>query len=358
MLIYWVMLGMTSMATLALGDGRMVMDRRATLGLVFAAFAFTIIVGLRFQIGTDWFNYQRSLNIIRFSGFAAAVGYKDVGFGLISWLSLKLGLELYGVNIVCAAMLMAGLVHFVKRQPDPWLAMTAAVPYLIIVVGMGYIRQAAAIGMLFYALTAYRERRLGHAVAWLMLGAVFHASIVIMLPIAALAISGKRLELLVPFAIISVAVYVFFLADRLDTLYDLYLGDDVSLDSAGAAIRVLINAAPAAVFLIYRRQMETEPVMRMFWTLVAIISLALVPAVFLTSASTAIDRIALYFIPLQILVFGRVPFVVTETSGGAKLVTYGCVLYFSATLYAWLNFAANSRNWVPYAFAPFAGGVS
>lgn len=43
-------------------------------------------------------------------------------------------------------------MRFARSQPDPWLAVLVAVPYLVIVVAMGYSRQAVAIGILLAGL--------------------------------------------------------------------------------------------------------------------------------------------------------------------------------------------------------------
>ena len=51
-----------------------------------------------------------------------------------------------------------GLFRICRQQPNPWLALVVATPFLIIVVGMGYTRQAAAMG-------------------FLMIGRIFHAAI-------------------------------------------------------------------------------------------------------------------------------------------------------------------------------------
>ena len=41
---------------------------------------------------------------------------------------------------------------FVRRQPMPWLGLLVAIPYLVIVVGMGYSRQAIALGLFYWHL--------------------------------------------------------------------------------------------------------------------------------------------------------------------------------------------------------------
>ena len=70
-----------------------------------------------------------------------------------------------------------------------------------------------------------------------------------------------------------------------------------------------------------------------------------IPYAFLTSFSTFIDRIALFFLPLQMVVFSFLPdlFHKTFLIPGARIVIYSAIV-----LFVWLNFAANSWAWIPY----------
>lgn len=354
MLIYWLMFVLAAGSSLALGVRRFEKDRYLTLGVAFMAVFYAILIGLRYEVGTDWFNYINTMDQIRFSGLPGAFAYKDIGYGLLNWLSLKLGLDLYGINIVCGALLMWGLGSFVGRQADPWLALTAAVPYLIIVVGMGYTRQAAAIGFLFLALNAFRDRKMGLASGLILCGALLHGSVLIVVPIALFVVLRSRMELFLPLAAFGAVLFVVLLQDRAAVLYELYFEDENTLDSAGAVIRVVMNAVPAALFLIYARKMERDPQMRTVWIIFSVISLLFVPAVLILASNTAIDRIALFFVPLQIFVFGNLPVVAADTDSGSRLVSYAMVGYFAAVLFTWLNYADNSGNWIPYQFAPFS----
>ena len=151
MLVYWAMLALPSMFALS---GASPVDRPRTtgLGLGAAFLIFSILIGLRFETGGDWFNYQDMVEAIGYEDFLPSLSLSDPGFAAVSWVSSRLGFGITGATTFCGVVLMYGLVRFCRTLPDPWLAFTAAVPYLIIVVGMGYIRQGAAIGFLLLAL--------------------------------------------------------------------------------------------------------------------------------------------------------------------------------------------------------------
>ena len=88
--------------------------------------------------------------------------------------------------------MMWGTVVFCRDQPNPWLALLAAVPYMLVVVGMGYTRQAVALGFALLGLAALGHGRTRAFVIWIAIGATFHKSAVSLLPIAALAASHNR----------------------------------------------------------------------------------------------------------------------------------------------------------------------
>ena len=82
-------------------------------------------------------------------------------------------------------------------------------------------------------------------------------------------------------------------------------------------------------------------------------ALSLVVALFVSPSSTAVDRLGLYLIPLQLLVLSRIPdsFAVYEAS--ARRLSGLVVLYSAAVMFVWLNFASHAGYWLPYRFHPF-----
>src|SRR5690554_6934562 len=148
-------------------------------------------------------------------------------------------------------ILMTGVVRFARAQPLPWLALMAAVPYLIIVVGMGYTRQSAALGLLLIGLVSLGNAQMRWFVFWVMLGATFHKSVVLMLPVAALASTSNRFWSLLWIGLMSVVGGYLFVFDSADALWANYVEADIQ--SQGGMIRVLMSAVPAVLFFTFRR---------------------------------------------------------------------------------------------------------
>jgi len=349
MLVYWAMFAVPALSTLALGTRRR-LDAAARFapGIVVILVAFTVLVGLRYQIGTDWFNYKRTIDDLYYANFGAALASKDAGFGVLVWIANRLGSGMYITNFVCAAVMMYGIARFAHRQPDPWMALTAAVPYLIIVVGMGYTRQAAAIGLLLLAILAFERENLLRTGVYFVLAALFHGSSLLVLPFFGIVVVRKDPRLLLPLGFLSLLLITVLLSRRIDDLYGLYVAREDAISSSGAGIRVLMNVVPSALFLMLRRRFGLDRETDLLWTLFAGASMVLLVILPIFPSSTAIDRAALYLIPVQMFVFGRLPLVLGRTPQGARVVSYGAVLFYGAALFIWLKFASNAHNWLPY----------
>jgi hypothetical protein len=229
--------------------------------------------------------------------------------------------------------------------------MTVAVPYLITVVAMGYTRQGVAIGLAMLAIVALGRGNTFRFILFIALAATFHKSAVILAPLAVLANSKRRI---VTFLWVGVTAFVLFwllLREALDNLISGYIGDEYQ--SSGAAIRVAMNAVPAILFLFFRSRFQLSKEQRSFWTWMSLSALLLVVALQLSPSSTAVDRVALYWIPLQLFVLSRLPNVLGSRSGKNVFWVNFVVIYSAAVMFVWLFYGVHSVYWLPYQFYPW-----
>jgi hypothetical protein len=311
-----------------------------------------LMIGLRHEVGGDWINYLPMVQEAAHQTLAEAILRSDPAYGLLNWLGARSGLGVYLVNIVCATIFSWGLVMFCRAQPRPWLALVIAVPYLVIVVAMGYTRQGTAIGLAMLGLIALSKRKLLRFVFFVALAAMFHKTAVILIPLAVLA--GTRQKLWTAFWVsLSFALfYLLLLQDSVESLRSGYI--DAQMQSEGAALRLTMNALPAVLFLIFRRRFSMPEVDRTFWIWMSFGSLALVVMLLISSsASTAVDRVALYWIPLQLFVFSRLPSAIGNKGTLDRFLVFGIVAYSGTVLFVWMMFAAHAPDWLPYQFYPW-----
>jgi hypothetical protein len=318
---------------------------RARTGFAFILLmlALWLMIGLRDVVGGDWGNYVRIYNFIRLAPLSQALGYGDFGYTLVNLAAAEVGGGIWLVNLLCATLFVFGLAKLAGRQPLPWLAVLVAFPYLIVVVAMGYTRQGAAIGCIMIGLAGFLQNTsLLRYIFWIAVAALFHKTAVVALPLLVFVTDRGRL---VNFALLLSATAALFFAlldDSTDTLVRNYI--DARYASSGALIRLFMCVVPGLVFLIFRKQLRSDPLEERLWRNFSWLSLLAALALAVSPSSTAVDRVALYLLPMQFVILARIPGTLVEARAGKLLIA----LYSGAVLFTWLNYAVNAEGWLPY----------
>lgn len=307
-----------------------------------------LVIGLRHQVGADWEAYLGYIQRGGTDSFVEALTSKDPAYGLVNWAVGQTGGNIYAVNTVCALIFTWGLLRFCRMQPRPWLALVVAVPYLVIVVAMGYTRQGTAIGLAMAGLVSLARGSTLRFVLWVALAASFHKSAVILVPLAALAGSRDRLWTIAWVTLAGVALFVLMVQESLDSLTVNYI--EREYESQGAGVRVAMNALPALLFLLLRRRFALLPNQQLFWTWMAWGALLFIALLALSPSSTAVDRLALYWIPLQVVVWSRLPNALGQPNGLNSGWVWMVVGYSALVEFVWLVFGSFSYTWLPYRF--------
>lgn len=349
---YWLLFSIT-----AAGAVQYRFDARLRLQggpmLIAAGVAIAIMVGLRYQVGGDWAEYVEILRRIGEMDFRKGLWDQDPGYSLLNWIGARAGFGVWFPNFFCGAFFAWGLTRFARRQPNPWLALLIAVPYLIIVVAMGYTRQGVAIGFILAGL-AVLDRGLLRFMFYVACAAAFHKSAVVVVPLVAFSASHRRGVTILIAIVSAVLLYYAFVQASIDRLMTNYVESQYA--SQGAGIRVAMNIPPAALFLLLRHRFTVSEQETKLWRNFSIAALIALIMLRFTSATTAVDRLALYIIPLQLFVLSRVPLVFRSGPQPSLPLTLLIILYSFSIQFVWLNYAANAPSWLPYQFYPTAAG--
>jgi len=346
MLIYWLMFWLPLVGVIS--PKRMV-EPQARIMFVGVCAIFTMLIGLRDVVGGDWVNYLPLFENISTWNFSWVLESKDVGYVLLNWLVAQAGGSIYEVNLFCAAIMMTGTYRFCRSMPNPWLALLVAVPYLLIVVGMGYTRQAVALGCAMFGFVSLNRGRPVSFIASVVLGATFHSSAVLLIPIAGFASSRQPIWRAAWIASIFAIAYILLLQSETDVLWASYVTSN-QMHSYGAVERISMNVVATIPLLLFGKRLIADAYTRRLWMLISCLALVCLPFVFL--ASTAVDRLALYLLPLQLFVFSHLPNLTRNATARTGIVA-GIVAYYAAVQFVWLNFALERNGWVPYHFAAF-----
>ena len=312
----------------------------------------TLVIGLRQEVGADWITYQGHVDkAIGEPLVSVWATNQDPAYAFLNWCGANIWGNVYFVNFVCGFLFSWGLISFCRIQARPWLALLVAVPYLITVVAMGYTRQGVAIGLALLGLSALIRGSVFRFMCWVALAVTFHKAAVILVPLA--IFSRSRHGLITSFSVIlsTGLLFILLVQESVDNLVYGYIVREY--ESSGAAIRIAMNALPAALFLFYRKKFDLGQSEKNFWTWVSIGGVLFVPLLLASPSSTAVDRLALYWIPLQLFVWSRLPDAMGRSAVGVRRWVCGVVAYCFAVHFVWLIFSAHSIYWIPYRFYPW-----
>jgi hypothetical protein len=312
--------------------------------LVFGALVIIAMIGLRYKVGGDWDNYIRIFFNAKQLSFSSAIERGDPGYQAINWAAGHFGYKIWVVNLICGAIFGFGLLRFCATQPRPWLAFAIAIPYLVIVVAMGYTRQAVALGILMAGLA--RQVKGGSAINfafYIAAAALFHSTVIVMFPVVAWSARGNRFVNAAIAVSVGIMFYRMFLGDTMDRLIANYL--DTAYSSQGALVRVSMNMLAATCFLLVGKRLGFSDQEYRIWRNFSFAAAVMMVLLAVLPSSTAVDRISLYLLPLQLAVLARLP----ALSGRNSSMTVIAVLaYAIAVQFVWLNYAQFSDGWVPY----------
>lgn len=339
MFAYWFLYAIPAIPALLLGARRRGFFTPLWIAI---GFVFALAIGYRYQVGGDWFNYLAHYHFAK-GRVLSDLSISDPGYALLNWVMAWFQVGIYGVNTVCGAIFVFGLFSYCRQLPAPWLGFAVAVPYLIVVVAMGYTRQSVALGFFFLALASIERGQFFRYLIWIAFGAMFHKSAVLLVPLATFFHGNGWFWRVVTVGALAFGLWDLLLSEHQDRLWEEYVNEQ--MESQGAKIRVFMNLVPSLLLLFFanawRRFFPSYEIW--FWLAVAsLISILLVGV-----ATTAVDRLSLYFTPLQVAVFGRLP-ILARPHLSPEVVHLGVVAGYGAVLFVWLNYSSHARYWLPY----------
>lgn len=342
---YWILFTIFS-------AGALEHRRKGVLGqgytplLIASGLFVSLLVGLRYDVGGDWETYENLFQLISYLSLDDAIDVSDPGFAFLNWLSHQLGFGIWFVNLFCGVVFTWGLVKFAVRQPNPWLAVLVAVPYLIIVVAMGYTRQGVSIGFILAALSVAGKTSLLRLSLYILLAALFHKTAIIVLPLVALAATRNRIATFGLLGITGGLLYYLLLSESVENLITNYV--EAGYSSQGAAIRVTMNLVPALLFLLFQRRFALSEDERKLWRNFSIGAVMALLMLVTTASSTAVDRLSLYLIPLQMFVLARLPESFPNKGRPNGQLLLAVIGYSALIQFVWLNYAEHAQYWIPY----------
>lgn len=316
--------------------------RNRQMGLVAYYLLLWLFVGLRHEVGPDWFGYTNIYELTSSQDWLAMVGDREPGFFLINKLSQALGWRLHGVNAIGAALFLFGIHRYATRTANAWLATAAVVPFLVFIISMSGVRQAAAIGIVFVLLADWDKAGVARKIIVISLAATIHNSALFML-VFVLWDGGRYPWLRIAAGSIALLVGIRWLDQSgvTDVYAQRYL--EINVESRGAFYHVALSSFPSVLYLAFHRQIAAHGWARPLIFRAALVAIALLPLVLVSS--TGASRLALYLSFVQMWVF---PAFVAAHGRRWVGATGICVLYFLAIFVVYFTLGTHASAYIPY----------
>lgn len=278
--------------------------------VLFALFLFS---AFRYQVGCDWPGYYFQYLLAADKDWSViATGREPIWWTILGWIR-DTGLPYPVVNIVSSGVFFIGVHVLARRQPDPLGFLVLLFPILIVNMPMSAMRQGAAIGLLCIAFTAFIDRRPIRYALWVVLAAGFHVSVLVFLLLLPLTTGRYTRTRLLMAAILAVPGAILLASGESANLAtSRYVG--AGREAFGAVFRLGILGLSAAYFFLFVRKKW----MRSFpqdYSLASIGAIGMALAFLLLPVSSVIgDRFGYYLIPVQTMIFARLPFLPFRSS--------------------------------------------
>ena len=262
----------------------------------------------RYQIGCDWSGYYYMfLKTKNYEWSQINSSNIDIFSFAIFYLIHKLGLSYPYVNIIYGLVFFIGVHVLARRQLDPLGFLVLLFPILIINMPMSGMRQAAAIGVICIALSSFIDRRPGIFLFWVIIAIGFHSSAIIFLILLPF-INGRYNNTRIIFSIFLFIPGLIFvlLTGTAQNAFKAYIISE--RESYGALFRVSSLMLSGLYFFIFVKK-KWKRFFPKDYNIINLGSLGMILLIMLVPISTTIsDRFGYYFIPIQAMIFARLPF--------------------------------------------------
>ncbi len=314
----------------------------------FVIFLLTIFIGFRFEVGGDWGQYEKFFYDAQNLSLLQSLS-SNLVYVYINKFAYYFGIQFYGVNLICASIFMFSLAFFLNDAKNRWLALAIAFPIIILILGMGYIRQGLAFSFSLFLIKSLEEKKLLNSLLFYSLSVLTHKS--------AIFISSFLLFIFLWyhkryfFLLLTISIPTFFALIFKDfylhNIYN-YIGEGQHMFSYGSLPRSFLILLIAILFLSFRNKFENMSKYQIFvFSSFSWMIIFLFPFCIVTSIVT--DRLLLYLYTLKLVFISNVNLNDKTLKLFSFLIIFGYLFY----LILWISFGINSISWLPYKFIGF-----
>lgn len=259
-------------------------------------------MGARYYVGCDFGSYlNRFQNLPVDFDLASALISVEPGFEILISGIRSLGLDYMWLNMTAATITLAAYFVFLRHHYNPLMILALLFPIIILQLSMSGIRQGIAVALLMLATVHFQRGERFLTGLWILLGAQFHASVLMFLPIAFLVGRQVTTVRLIVGVILFTPLVAILMGDRITTYQDRYI-DQVygDMSSGGAFVRYGLSLVPSVLFFSLRRKLRVVfPTQYELMKIFSLITLSLLPVGLVSSL--ILHRLNFYIMPFCIM---------------------------------------------------------
>lgn len=309
---------------------------------------YTLFLGLRHRVGGDWDAYLEIIDNVEKSYVWHLSNPEPLYYSIVKFFKYYDG-AIYYINTVCAAIFIISLVYFLNTLPRPFLGLSIAFPYLIIVIGGGFTRQSVAVGLSFIVINFLRKKKIILSAFFGVLALGFHMSgifvVVYYIPFIYQIVRKNPIYLtllLTLFGLFS----IFLINISAEYYYQIYLSTQYS--SKGFYVRSFLYCLYSLIFLIYKKKFTTNDIESRILVCISYIAFLILIIGIVTPGNTAIlDRLSFLLFPVILMIGTNLPSLKIKQVSKTNIIL---LIHLNSllVLITWLNFSPFARYWVPY----------
>lgn len=327
--------------------------------LWFSYLVFVIIVfGLSLRIGGDWNNYSTLFYLVHGVIYEIdqtwkytprveyTVDYFDAPvFYLFNYITGAIYTNFIFFKLCGAIFFVYSINKFCSLfKKGKYLVFGFFMPYLGIIVSLGYLRQSLAVS--FFAISLYYFLRNREIKSFVLMILSFLSHLVVS-PFFLLYANITKNKKFIIFSIFFLVIIILFVAfDKVENYFYYYLGGGIHFSSKGGAARVLLNIPFFIIFYIYKFEYKLSKNEKVFFFISFVILIICLILTFI-GRSTIADRLAIQLFFFQGYVVGKL----YEYLNDELIKKFYVILvlsYSCAVFYGWKILSEYSNDWLPY----------
>lgn len=327
----------------ALAFAALIHNKRSPIYLSLMALFLVWFMGFRFETGCDYFGYLHRWNTFAITSLTQTIQQDEFGLILLMAAAKVGGLNFIWFNVIVSVILVACYLRFAIRHISVNFIFALLFPVVILQLGMSGTRQAIACAFLLLSLNAFVNKSTFYTGFWILVGMLFHASVIIFLPIVFLV--NRNIDTLrIGSALVIIGPLAgLLISSRVDVYESRYL--DSAMISGGAIFRYLLVFSSVPFFFVFRKKIQSMyPDVFPLLKLGALLIVSLAPLIIVSSV--ALHRLNYYVVPFSILIWTYlIPTVFNRQQIGRALPLSA----YGAYIFLWFLFSSHAEIcYIPY----------